>query len=69
MSFKNSRYHIIKNIIYDELIKSKKDFFFKDIIKEINKNDDMDYDLKDNVVILKILNEFENANVLEMIQD
>ncbi len=29
----------------------------------------MDYDLKDNVVILKILNEFENANVLEMIQD
>ncbi len=53
----------------DELIKSKKDFFFKDIIKEINKNDDMDYDLKDNVVILKILNEFENANVLEMIQD
>lgn len=69
ISFKNSRHQLIKNIIFDELIKSKKDFYFTDIIVKINKHNDMKYIVSDNVIIIKILNEFKTDGVLEMIQD
>lgn len=69
ITFKNSRHLLIKNVIYDVLIKSKKDFYFTDIIKEINKHNDMTYVVSDNVIIIKILNEFKTDGVLEMIQD